>query len=68
MASIKLSLFRLVQTVPCMAAFMSSLSLISLALDRHRAIMKPHMSQVSAFHRISHIALWGEVSEETCNT
>ena len=67
MASIKLSFFRLVQTVPCMATFMSSLSLISVALDRYRAIMKPHMNQVSAFHRISPIALMGRGLEETCH-
>lgn len=37
---------RLVQTVPCLAAFMSSLTVISVALDRHRVILSPHLSQV----------------------
>ena len=38
-------MFRLVQTVPCTAAFMSSLAVITVALDRHRTILRPHMSQ-----------------------
>ena len=43
---LKMLTSRLVQTVPCLAAFMSSLTVISVALDRHRVILSPHLSQV----------------------
>ena len=49
-ASFGFTLFRLVRTVPCMAAFMSSLTVISVAMDRHRVIVRPHMNQVE-LHR-----------------
>ena len=38
---------RLVRTVPCVAAFMSSLTVITVALDRRRVILRPHQHQVS---------------------
>ena len=44
-----LFLSRLVRTVPCVAAFMSSLTVITVALDRQRVILRPHQTQVSQF-------------------
>ena len=34
------------KTVPCMAAFMSSLTIITVAVDRHRVITRSHKKQV----------------------
>ena len=42
-------LFRLVKTMPCLAAFMSSLTIMTIAVDRHRAICRPTLTQVP-FH------------------
>ena len=40
------TLDRLVRTVPCVAAFMSSLTLIAVAVERKRVILRPHQQQV----------------------
>ena len=39
---------RLVKVVPCMAVFMSSFTIIAIAVDRHRMICKPTFRQVSS--------------------
>ena len=38
---------RMTRTVPCVAALMSSLSVITIAMDRFRFIVNPHKSQVN---------------------
>ena len=42
-----LFLFRLIRTIPSLATFMSSLTVITIAVDRFRFIVSPHKSQVS---------------------
>ena len=37
---------RLVRSVPCVAVYMSSLTIIGIAFDRHRVICKPTYRQV----------------------
>ena len=38
--------FRIVKTFPCVAAFMSSLTIVLVALDRHRIIILATRTQV----------------------
>ena len=38
---------RMTRTVPCVAALMSSLTVITIAMDRFRFIVSPHKSQVN---------------------
>ena len=39
-------ILRLVKTVPSVAAFMSSLTIITVAMDRHRVIVSSYKTQV----------------------
>ena len=39
-------LLRLIRTLPCLAAFMSSLTIMTIAVDRFRFIVRQHKSQV----------------------
>ena len=43
------SLSRLVKTLPCVAAYMSSLTIISIAVDRHRVIINSQ-SNIQVFY------------------
>ena len=38
---------RMTRTIPSVAAFMSSLTVITIAMDRFRFIVGPHKSQVN---------------------
>ena len=44
---------RLIRTIPCVAAFMSSLTVITIAMDRFRFIVSPHKSQVNKWMETS---------------
>ena len=43
-----LPLCRMVKILPCLAVFMSSLTIIAIAADRHRVIISPDRLQVGA--------------------
>ena len=52
------SFSRLVKTVPSVAAFMSSLTIMTVALDRHRIIVKSHKTQVSTVIRVKLLSIF----------
>ena len=55
---------RLTRTIPSVAAFMTSLTVITIAMDRFRFIVCPHKTQVNKGDWIGHlITEWDELEK-----
>ena len=53
--------FRFVKTMPCIAVFMSSLTIVAIALDRYRVIVSSSSKQVILWHFLKG-DFWGMAS------
>jgi hypothetical protein len=49
--SLSLRMCRIVKTLPCVAVFMSSLTIVSIAIDRYRIIVHSTATQVAFFYK-----------------